>query len=66
MSEQDPGRRPYRVVFVRADKPGCGTIVLRDEATAHAEARTIAAAGGCAEVQYVEPAGERITLVTYP
>lgn len=66
MTAPDPGLRPYRVVFTRPGEPRRGTIVLTTAPAAHDEARAIAAAGGRAEVHYVEADGTRTTLATYP
>lgn len=68
MTDPDPGPAPrrYRVRFTRPGGPRPGTIVLDDAGTAFREARTIAEAGGRAEVHYVDPDGTRRTLATFP
>jgi hypothetical protein len=61
-------RRAYRVVFTPGGQtvPGRrGVIVVRDEQTAHQEARTISQAGGYAEVLHVDDGGSRQVLAVY-
>lgn len=66
MTDPDRAPRPYRVQFTRPGNPRPGTIVLTDAGTAYSEAKAIAAAGGRAEVLYVDADGTRRTLATFP
>lgn len=61
--------RPYRVVFTPSGaihSRRSGVIVPRDEQAAHREARSVADAGGRAEVQHIGEDSCRRVVAVYP